>query len=146
MVPVWIPPLRERLTDVPLLVDHLLARFLAEMGRTTTVRVSPEAMDALLSYDWPGNVRELQNWLQYALVKCHGGEIRPEHFPSARSAPRLPGSSGATPLPVARAPLTVERVREALTQCHGNRRDAAHALGVARATLYRFFEAHPEVL
>jgi len=146
VVPVWIPPLRERLTDVPLLVDHLLARFLAEMGRTTTVRVSPEAMDALLSYDWPGNVRELQNWLQYALVKCHGGEIRPEHFPSARSAPRLPGSSGATPLPVARAPLTVERVREALTQCHGNRRDAAHALGVARATLYRFFEAHPEVL
>ena len=143
VVPIWLPPLRERLTDIPLLVDSLLERFLAEMGRTTPVRVSPEAMDVLLGHDWPGNVRELQNWLQYALVKCHGEEIRPEHFPSARNSSR---SEDVTSARVARAPLTVERVREALAQCQGNRREAAHLLGVGRATLYRFFDAHPEAV
>ena len=153
VVPIWIPPLRERLTDIPLLVDHLLARFLGEMGRETEVRVSSEAMDVLLSYDWPGNVRELQNWLQYALVKCRGEEIRPEHLPSARIASRpdrFPALSraapGRTPPSVPRVPLTVERVRDALAQCRGNRRDAARALGVARATLYRFFESHPDAV
>ncbi|MEI8243178.1 MAG: sigma 54-interacting transcriptional regulator [bacterium] len=143
VVPIWIPPLRERLADIPLLVDHLLARFLSEMGRATTVRLSPEAMDVLLTCDWPGNVRELQNWLQYALVKCHGQEIRPEHLPPSRVVART--AAAAAPASPARDPLTVERVRDVLVRCRGNRRDAARALGVARATLYRFFDAHPEV-
>ena len=150
VVPIWIPPLRERLADIPLLVPNLLARFLSEMGRSTAVHVSPEAMDVLLTYSWPGNVRELQNWLQYALVKCRGEEIRPEHLPPARlTVPTagIPGQgsmgSAGTPPAISRAPLTVERVREALASCRGNRREAARALGVARATLYRFFDAHP---
>jgi len=148
VVPIWIPPLRERLADIPLLVNHLLARFLAEMGRSTAMRISPEAMDLLLTYQWPGNVRELQNWLQYALVKCRSDEIRPEHLPPARMALQPAGSpvQTGTPPAVVRAPLTVERVRDALAASRGNRRDAAHALGVARATLYRFFQDHPEAL
>jgi PAS domain S-box-containing protein len=148
VVPIWIPPLRERLADIPLLVTHLLARFLSEMGRSTAMRVSPEAMDLLLTCQWPGNVRELQNWLQYALVKCRGEEIRPEHLPPARVALPPAGSpvQPGTPPAVARAPLTVERVRDALDKSRGNRRDAARALGVARATLYRFFDDHPEAL
>ena len=145
VVPIWIPPLRERLADIPLLVDNLLARFLAEMGRATAVRISPEAMDVLLTYDWPGNVRELQNWLQYALVKCRGEEIRPEHLPPSRIASRL-AVPVAPSSPAPRVALTLARVRDALAQCQGNRREAARTLGVARATLYRFFDAHPEVL
>jgi PAS domain S-box-containing protein len=145
VVPIWLPPLRERLADIPLLVSHLMARFLAEMQRASAVRISPEAMDQLLTYDWPGNVRELQNWLQYALVKCHGDEIRPEHLPPARMLSRMPV---AAVVPASRAAprerLTLARVRAALDQCQGNRREAARALGVARATLYRFFAAHPE--
>ena len=143
VVPIWMPPLRERLADIPLLVEHLLARFLSEMGRATAVRISPDAMDVLLTYDWPGNVRELQNWLQYALVKCRGEEIRPEHLPPARMTSRPVVASGAHPA-APRVALTPERVQDALVRCHGNRREAARALGVARATLYRFFEAHPE--
>jgi len=101
-------------------------------------------MDALLNYAWPGNVRELQNWLQYALVKCHGDEIRPEHLPPARqTAPQTASAAGRAD---ARAPLSIERVRDALTRAQGNRRDAARILGVARATLYRFFDAHPELM
>ncbi len=145
VVPIWLPPLRERLADIPLLVSHLMARFLAEMQRASAVRISPEAMDQLLTYDWPGNVRELQNWLQYALVKCHGDEIRPEHLPPARMLSRMPV---AAVVPASRAAprerLTLARVRAALDQCQGNRREAARALGVARATLYRFFAAQPE--
>jgi transcriptional regulator with PAS, ATPase and Fis domain len=146
VVPIWLPPLRERLADITLLVTHLLARFLAEMHRDNAVRISPEAMDQLLTYDWPGNVRELQNWLQYALVKCHGAEIRPEHLPSARMLSRTPVAATSTAnQPPRHAPLTIERVRAALHNCHGNRREAASTLGVARATLYRFFAAHPEI-
>ncbi|MEI6211006.1 MAG: sigma 54-interacting transcriptional regulator [bacterium] len=148
VVPIWIPPLRERMADIPLLVDHLLARFVSEMGRATPVRVTAEALDALLSYNWPGNVRELQNWLQFALVKCHGADIRPEHFPP-RSQTDGSAATGRAVAAVSRrtavrAPLTQERVRDALAQCGGNRRDAARTLGVARATLYRFFDAYPE--
>jgi PAS domain S-box-containing protein len=146
VVPIWMPALRERRDDIPLLVEHLLARFLAEMSRPGTVHVSPEAMHALMAHDWPGNVRELQNWLQYALVKCHGEEIRPEHFPPARMTGVRPAAPVETVAHQARrAALTIERVREALAKTGGSRRDAARELGVARATLYRFFEAHPDV-
>jgi len=145
VVPIWLPPLRERLADVPLLVEHLLARFLSEMGRTAPMRISPAAMDALLNYDWPGNVRELQNWLQYALVKCRGDEILPEHLPPVRIARPEPPAPPAPP-PRERSMLTPERVRDALARCGRNRLHAAAALGVSRATLYRFFAAHPELL
>ena len=115
------------------------------MGRPGTLRVSAAAMDALLAHDWPGNVRELENWLQYALVKCRGDAIGPEHLPPAHLASRRAAAAAppAAPPPAARRPpLNVERVREALARTGGNRRDAARELGVARATLYRFFEAH----
>jgi PAS domain S-box-containing protein len=141
VVPIWLPPLRE---DIPLLVEHLLARFLLEMGRAGQVRVSPEALDALLAHDWPGNVRELQNWLQYALVKCRGTEIRPEHLPPARVHARRADADRAAAPASTRVALTVESVLDALKRAQGNRRDAALALGVGRATLYRFFAAHPE--
>ncbi len=149
VVPIWLPPLRERLHDIPLLVEHLLARFLAEMGRTGAVQVSPEAMDVLLSYDWPGNVRELQNWLQYALVKCRSALIRPEHLPPPRLALQrqtFPGGGAVAGHATEATPtsLTVARVREVLEQTHGHRGRAAQVLGVSRATLYRFFDAHPE--
>jgi PAS domain S-box-containing protein len=144
VVPIWLPPLRERLADIPLLVEHLLARFLLEMGRAGQVRVSPEALDALLAHDWPGNVRELQNWLQYALVKCRGTEIRPEHLPPARVHARRADADRAAAPASTRVALTVESVLDALKRAQGNRRDAALALGVGRATLYRFFAAHPE--
>jgi transcriptional regulator with PAS, ATPase and Fis domain len=145
VVPIWLPPLRERLADMPLLVSHLMARFQAEMHRAPAVRLTPQAMDQLLAYEWPGNVRELQNWLQYALVKCHGEEIRPEHLPPARILARVPpattaGSLRASP---ARAPLTPESLRAALEQARGNRSVAARLLGISRATLYRYFAAHP---
>jgi PAS domain S-box-containing protein len=135
VVPLWLPPLRDRRTDIPLLASHILADLLKSTNRTG-ITLSPEAMDVFLSHTWPGNVRELQNWLQFALIKCHDGAIRPEHLPPMQH--RL-----ATRAPELRHPrkLDAEAVKYAIQQAAGNKVEAARILGVSRATLYRFMEA-----
>ncbi len=92
---IELPPLRERGEDLPLLVQHLLRRFGAELGRDVN-GVSPEAMALLKRYHWPGNVRELQNALRQALLLCTGGLVLPEHLPRAiRERPGPPAGPAA---------------------------------------------------
>lgn len=92
--PVNVPPLRDRLEDVPLLVEHFLRLFAEEMGRERP-RVSPEALAALQQYSFPGNVRELKNIIEHAMIKSDGGAIRPHHLyllnDVIREDPSLPG-------------------------------------------------------
>ena len=128
-----IPPLRERRNDIPLLVDHILQRALKDAGREG-LAFSAEAMDLMLSHDWPGNVRELQNWIQFALVKCHDKVILPEHLPPTGPGPARPVKRRR------RRKLSVDAVRDALHQSSGNKVEAARLLGVSRATLYRFLD------
>jgi PAS domain S-box-containing protein len=140
VVPIQLPPLRERRGDIPLLVEFLLSQITTEAGRQP-MRVSAAAMDILMAQPWPGNVRELHNWLQFALVKSKGGEeVLPEYLPLARR----PLSGGPAPEPVADAfrkrKLTENTVREALRNAGGNKLEAARLLEVSRATLYRFLE------
>ena len=78
VVTVTLPPLRERRRDIPLLVEHLLAKYAAELGERG---VAPEALDRLVGHDWPGNVRELENVVQRAMVMATSGVILPEHLP-----------------------------------------------------------------
>lgn len=136
VVPVVLPPLRERRNDIPLLVEHILKR---ERERTGggEITVSPEVMGVMLAYDWPGNVRELQNWIQFALVKCKGKVIKPEHLPPRRGSP--PPSPGRTKRR-RRKKLDALSVRTALSETEGNKVEAARLLGVSRATLYRFLD------
>ncbi len=136
VVPINIPPLRERRMDIPLIAEHCLARALAERGRSD-IPLSPRTLDLMMEYDWPGNIRELQNWIQFALVKCKGDTIEPEHLPLQRP-PRAP--QPITPLLGKRRKLTPADVREALAKTRGNKLAAAHLLGVSRATLYRFLD------
>ena len=107
----------------------------------------PYAMDFIVSYQWPGNVRELENWIQFALIKCRGAEIRPEHFPlpQYRLPLTLPPPAGVSaPLPpTGRKKLDVQSVQGALREAGGNKARAAQLLGVSRATLYRFFDENP---
>jgi len=133
VVPLWLPPLRERRNDIPLIAEHILKLALKNRKQGDAV-ISPSAMDAMLSYSWPGNVRELQNWLQFSLVKCKGGEILPEHFPPMR-ATATGLASGRR-----RRKLDLSSVREAIRATEGNKLEAAKRLGVSRATLYRFLE------
>src|SRR5512145_2410861 len=78
VVTVTLPPLRERRRDIPLLVDHLLAKYARDLGDRG---VAPEALDRLVGHDWPGNVRELENVVQRAMVMATSGVILPEHLP-----------------------------------------------------------------
>jgi len=80
VVSVNLPPLRERRRDVPLLIEHLLAKHAGELGERG---LAPEALDRLVGYDWPGNVRELENVIQRAMVMATSGIILPEHLPIA---------------------------------------------------------------
>src|ERR671930_1203787 len=78
VVTVTLPPLRERRRDIPLLVEHFLAKYAADLGERG---VAPEALDRLVGHEWPGNVRELENVVQRAMVMATSGVILPEHLP-----------------------------------------------------------------
>ncbi len=137
VVPLLLPPLRERRTDIPLLANH----FLKLMASGKTVSFSPEAMNSILDYDWPGNVRELQNWIQFALIKCKNGLIQREHLPPIaqnRIGWRQPPMTVVESEGQGRQRLTARAVQEAIQKTGGNKVVAAKMLGVSRATLYRF--------
>ncbi len=140
VVPVYLPPLRERRNDIPLLAEHLLKKALTEVGRED-VGLSPEAVDVMMDYDWPGNVRELENTLRYALVKCRDNLILPEHFPS--NILKTTMQTKLRPIKARKKrkhKLDTETVWRILEETGGNKFEAAHRLGVSRSTLYRFLE------
>ena len=135
VVPVHLPPVRERRQDIPLLARHALKKALDRQNRDG-ISISDDAMETLVDYEWPGNVREIENALQYAVLKCKDGEIQPSHLP-----PALGGSSKSKSKKSKRGPkrkLDIKSVREALKETDGNKSEAARRLGVGRATLYRF--------
>ena len=137
VVPIVIPPLRERKNDIPLLVEHFLDRFAADTAKRVK-RVTPEALSMLVSYAWPGNVRELANAIQFAMIKCHGEALDVPHLPpEILAATREPGRAR----PGRRPKLDAERVADGLRRAGGNRAEAARLLDVSRTTLYRFLES-----
>jgi transcriptional regulator with PAS, ATPase and Fis domain len=139
VVPIQVPPLRERPADIPVLADHLLSRIAEEHGRELA-RPAPEALALLIDHRWPGNVRELGNVLEYAFIKSKGGVIAPEHLPPALRA--LAGKQ--TPKNRRRRKLDRQAVERALERTDGNKVMAAKQLGVSRATLYRFFDSEED--
>jgi sigma-54 dependent transcriptional regulator, acetoin dehydrogenase operon transcriptional activator AcoR len=139
VVPIHIPPLRERKGDIPLLVDHFLKQAVEEGQRTTGI--SQEALAALLEYSWPGNVRELQSALRFALVKGRGGTLVVGNLPIELRGLSDPSRASCGPP----KKLNAEGVRRALAEVGGNKAKAARLLGVGRATLYRFLADHPDV-
>jgi DNA-binding NtrC family response regulator len=140
VLPIDLPPLRQRSSDIPLIAAHLLARN-GTAEKTGTARLSREAIALFLDHCWSGNVRELDNVLQYARMKCRGDEILPEHLPpSFRVEPEPPAPTAAART---RAPLDRDSVADAIARAGGNRTRAAELLGVSRATLYRFLSRNP---
>jgi sigma-54 dependent transcriptional regulator, acetoin dehydrogenase operon transcriptional activator AcoR len=133
VVPITVPPLRERGGDIPLLVDHVMAR-IAEERRCASMEIAPDALALLLRHSWPGNVRELEGTLQFAFVRSRGGRVEARHLPD--SLVRQATETLLTPTKPPR--LTAASVAEALRATGGNRVQAARRLDVARATLYRF--------
>ena len=140
VMPVTMPPLRTRRVDIELLAKHFLVE-LGEASYHANVKLSPETLSIFRTHDWPGNCRELQNVIQYALVKCRGDEIEPQHLPATIFA-----NENYEFVQHRRRPskLSEELVIEALQKAGGNKRRAAEILGVSRSTLYRFFDKQEE--
>jgi transcriptional regulator with GAF, ATPase, and Fis domain len=134
VVPINLPPLRERKTDIPLFAEHFLKRAVAEAKREN-VLLSHEALSVMMDYQWPGNVRELQNVIQYALVKCRGNIIKPLHLPDTILSQIIKAKPKKRHR---KRKLELATVRRALREADGNKVKVAKLLGVSRATLYRF--------
>lgn len=169
VMPIWLPPLRERAADIPLLVEHMLKRIQETGSLPYKPSVTNEAMDIFLQYSWPGNVRELMNCLQYAAVRARGKPMEPQHLPaSIFSAATAPSSIGIQARPVSSlsdqssqrptdegdlsflrprtAIFTLQTISDALKKAGGNRTLAAKALGVSRATFYRLLNRYARQL
>lgn len=141
VMPIAVPPLRERLEDVPLLAAHFLRKF-AEANRKVAKGFTPQAMDILLKYSWPGNVRELENAVERAVVLMPGDFVTEKELPlgisqphacEATSGPRpsQKGAGGILPL----EEVEREAILAALEETSGNKSEAARQLGITRKTL-----------
>lgn len=139
VIPIILPPLRERRNDIPLLVDHFLDKCTMRHGRKSP-DFSKDAMSRMVAYTWPGNVRELENAVQFSIVRCKGKTVMPSDLPMELGVVQEES--------VKRGPtrkLEDASVREALVKTGGNKAKAARILGVGRATLYRFLDDHPSL-
>ena len=130
VIPIHLPPLRERKEDIPLLVEHFIRQFKGQTGKKIE-SISEEALKLLLDYSWPGNVRELENVIEHAFVKCRVPLILPEHLPQEiLGAKKVFGARK-------RPRLTEEQLHQALQETRGNKARAARELGIGRTTLWR---------
>ncbi len=143
VVPIHVPPLRERVEDVPLIAHHLLAHIGGREGRA--LLLSPDTLAAMARYPWPGNVRELGNALEYAVATCTGQTIQIENLPpelrqgTEREGLEPVSSQDAAPLgdPLAEDPAERLRILQTLESARWNRGRAADLLGMSRSTLWR---------
>jgi len=144
VVTIRLPPLRERPSDIPLLVDHFLAKYAAR-ERRNDAGVAPVAMAMLQKYAWPGNVRELENVIERALALSKDGVILPSDLPAEIGHEAAAGASPSTGGGlVDDRPTLAELERRyidlILRETGGNKKRAAEILGIDRRTLYRTLE------
>jgi DNA-binding NtrC family response regulator len=140
VVPITLPPLRERREDIPALAQYFLQRFAKEVKKNLS-EISEEALGKLSAYDWPGNVRELANVIERAVVLGQGPEIAPHDLPAriaaAQSEPQSDGISYRDAMDAYRRQL----VTRALAQTQGNRAAAARALGLHEKYFLRLLKS-----
>jgi two-component system response regulator AtoC len=134
VISIYLPPLRDRRDDIPLLVEHFLNKHRAS-PRSAPARISQQAMDALMEYDWPGNVRELQNLIERAVVMSRGAIITPEHISFFGADSRRLFDVGTlvrrgTSLDELLDNVEQAALEEALAAADGDRSEAAALLGL----------------
>ncbi len=137
VIPVRIPPLRERKDDIPLLVDHFLKLYCEGVGRSQK-SICPEAFEVLMRYDWPGNVRELENALERAVILEEGRVIAAEDLPERlRRSPTERQGSVVSASNLTLEELEREYLLKVLDEAGWHKKRAAAILGINASTLYR---------
>jgi DNA-binding NtrC family response regulator len=141
VIPIHLPALRERVSDIPLLANHFLRTF-AVQNKRPNVRFAPDVMEHLCAYEWPGNVRELENLIERVIILTEGDEIRAEDLPekiNRHSAPRVVGDLEIPETGVNFNSLVDEfenqLIRRAMDRARGNKNLAAKLLNLKRTTL-----------
>ena len=134
VIPIQVPPLRDRVWDIPLLAEHFFRRIRLKSGKDIA-GISHAAMEALTRYHWPGNVRELKSAFEYAFVNCAEGIIQQVHLPPA-VVERAAGGTVSNAVGVDRDSLEKQQLVTALQQTGGNQSRAAELLGISRVTVW----------
>jgi Nif-specific regulatory protein len=124
---VFLPPLRERSTDILLLADHFVEKY-AALHRKDVRRLSTSAIDMLVAYHWPGNVRELENCIERAILVCEGGVIHGHHLPPSLQTAEVSGTLSSQALAEAVSAFERDLLQDALKSARGNRARAARLL------------------
>jgi Nif-specific regulatory protein len=132
--PIYIPPLRERSADIPLLADHFAANYSRANG-TAITRISTPAIDMLMAYHWPGNVRELENCIERAVILSDDGVIHSHHLPPTLQTAEASGTLFRGTLEGDLASVERERIIDALKSCRGFMSRAAAMLGVTERVM-----------
>ncbi|MDA3970592.1 MAG: sigma-54 dependent transcriptional regulator [Desulfobulbaceae bacterium] len=137
VVPIILPPLRERGSDIPELARYFLKRY-AQKNKKDIRTIHPQALNLLMHHDWPGNIRELENCMERAVILCQGEQITPAELPP-QLTPHGQNPADST-LPATTSGLTLrdmerEMIRVTLEETAGNKSQAAKNLGIARQTL-----------
>lgn len=136
VVPISLPPLRERRDDIPLLIDYFVKKFNKEMGKDAET-VSPGTIEILLNYDYPGNIRELENIIEHALVLCNGNTILPEHLPRDIQMLKADHVERAIGREHPLEAIERELIIKVLNQCDWNLKETSEKLRISRTTLWR---------
>jgi len=124
---IYLPPLRERRPDIPLLADHFIEKYAAAHGKDVR-RIATSAIDMLMSYHWPGNVRELENCIERAVLVCEGGAIHAHHLPPSLQTAEVSGTLPRQSLKEALGAYEKDLIQDALKSARGNRARAARLL------------------
>jgi transcriptional regulator with PAS, ATPase and Fis domain len=148
VVPIFLPPLRQRVGDIALLAQRMIEE-LNEAGGRRIARIAPGALTAMQRYPWPGNIRELRNALEYAYVVGEGPVLTESDLPAEIVEPNAHGDGSALVVSAPPAPSPndtnkspeVQRIERALERVGGNRERAAQVLGISRVTLWRKMKA-----
>ena len=135
-IKITVPPLRERLDDIPLIAKHFLARFNLQYGRKIN-GLSQETVQCLLRYAWPGNIRELESVIERSVLFCPGHQLSPECLPEEFQRSRFGNSSFVIPPLVPMEEIEREAILQTLERTSGNVRRSAEILRYPRPTFYR---------
>ncbi len=139
VISVHLPPLRERKEDIPLLADFFLQKY-AQKNKRQLSGISRGAMDSLTGYAWPGNVRELENTLERAVVLARGDTIEVDDLPSSFLLQPPAGDAITLPMGIPLAEMERRVLDHTLAVTKGNKKLAAHLLGISLRTVYRILE------